>query len=58
MNTKEKLVINISDFDNRWNKVAIEIAREHLNPSTLVKPKEKSFDDRSRCHELPANGSK
>jgi len=42
MKAKEEFVIQISDYDNRWNKIAAEIAREHLlQPAGPFKPREK-----------------
>ena len=57
MNTKEeKIVIGISDYDNRWNKVAVEIARAHLYPGNTVKQKTASASDQERREREPSKG--
>lgn len=53
MNSKGKLVIGISDYDNRWNKVAVEIAREHLNPTARNKQKKVLATDQNHCDKSP-----
>jgi len=47
MDTKKELVINISDFDNRWNKVAVGIARAHLKPAAPLQSREKPISDKN-----------
>jgi hypothetical protein len=33
MNGNENIVIEISEYDNRWNKMAVEISKRYLNPN-------------------------
>lgn len=42
-----EVVVGITDYDNRWNKVAVEIAKERLHPTAPTKPKEESPNEPS-----------
>jgi hypothetical protein len=47
LSDKKEVVVDITDYDNRWNKVAAQIARERLYPASPLKSKE-----------MPVNGGK
>ena len=40
--TPKELNIRISDYDNRWNKVAAELARPHLTGSYAPSSQDKT----------------
>jgi hypothetical protein len=58
MKTPEELKIQISDYDNRWNKMAAKIARDHLRaPVSPSKPSEKPEVDKNQSPQaLGMNG--